>query len=176
VDAPVAPQIRPAAQRVEAAAMSAGVLRRQTPTSKGSHTGLLLGAVFVLLLLVSAVIGRNEIVAGIPASAAIYQRLGLPVEEELGLEFADVKSDWQVEGGASVLVVEGEIVNLSEGSRAIPPVRITILDGDGRELQHENFSIDPEVLDGGGAASFSGRLINPVERGENFRLTFDLDS
>ncbi len=136
----------------------------------------LLGGALIVLLLVSMVIGRNGIVDKVPASAAIYQALGLSIERERGLEFTDVTSDWQVEGGASVLVVEGQIVNLSDATQVIPPVRIAILDGEGRELQHEFVEIDKEVLNGGGRINFSGRLVNPIDEGENFRLTFEQNS
>ncbi|MGI9434002.1 MAG: hypothetical protein ACR2Q4_04090 [Geminicoccaceae bacterium] len=127
-------------------------------------------------MLVSVIIGRNGIVDRFPATAAIYQSLGLSVDTERGLEFADVTSDWQVEGGASVLVVEGEIVNLSQDNQVIPPVRIAILDADGRELQHEYFDISKGELGGGNRVNFTGRLVNPIDQGENFRLSFGQES
>ena len=70
-----------------------------------------------LLVAASAVIGRNEIVAGFPASTIIYQKLGLPVTEQLGLEFEGVISRRLREGGVAILVVEGEIVNASRRER-----------------------------------------------------------
>jgi hypothetical protein len=177
-DVELAPPTRSAVRVKAAAAPAAPVSRTRSPaaTSRRPAMGLALAGMFVLLLLVGAVIVRNQIIASFPATAAIYQRLGLPVEMELGLEFNGVTSGWQVEGGASVLVVEGEIVNLSEDSRVIPPVRIAILDGDGRELQHDFFTIEESVLSGGNRTSFSGRLVNPVEQGQDFRLSFDLES
>ena len=70
------------------------------------------------------------------------------------------------------MVVEGEIVNLSRANQVIPPVRMAILDGDGRELQHEFFNLDEGEIAAGNRIPFSGRLVDPIEQGENFRLTF----
>jgi hypothetical protein len=135
--------------------------------------GWLLGIGVVVLLLVSAIIGRNGIVGKFPATAAVYQSVGLNVDPDLGLEFKDVTLDWQREGGAFVLVVEGEIVNLSKANLVIPPVRMAILDGEGRELQHEFFNLNEGEIAAGNRIPFTGRLVDPIEQGENFRLTFD---
>ncbi len=144
--------------------------------SSRSPAGWLLGVGVVVLLLVSAIIGRNGIVGKFPATAAVYQSVGLAVDQDLGLEFKDVTLDWQREGGAFVLVVEGEIVNLSRANQVIPPVRMAILDGDGRELQHEFFNLDEGEIGAGNRIPFSGRLVDPIEQGENFRLTFAQES
>jgi predicted Zn finger-like uncharacterized protein len=136
---------------------------------------LLAGAV-VVLAIASAAIGRNEIVAYFPASAPIYRSLGLPVTVRLGLEFEDVTSERLVEGGISVLVVEGEIVNQSKQTRSVPPIRVTLLDGGGRQLQHEILNSKDLSLDAGGKTTFSGRLVNPPSQARNFSITFDVDS
>jgi predicted Zn finger-like uncharacterized protein len=132
--------------------------------------------VLLILVVACAVIGRNEIVAGFPASAAIYQKLGLPVTLQLGLQFEDVVSRRIEEGGISVLVVEGAIVNVTGQDRNVPPVRVTLLDASGRRLQQELFEARDAQLQGGGKTTFSGRLVNPAEQARNFSVTFALDS
>jgi predicted Zn finger-like uncharacterized protein len=156
-------------------------IRPGAPTAKGSHRGsgslvLWLVGVLVVLILISAVIGRNEIVAGFPASATIYQKLGFSVAVQLGLQFENVTSRRLAEGGATVLVVEGTIVNLTEQERPVPPVEITLLDDAGRPVQAERFRAEDDELGAGGQTRFSARLVNPVESARNFSVTFDLDS
>ncbi|MGI9509168.1 MAG: zinc-ribbon domain-containing protein [Geminicoccaceae bacterium] len=165
-------------EQVRAAAAATAVRRRGGEPAKTSSSpvGWMLGVGVVVLLLVSAVIGRNGIVGKFPAAAAVYQSVGLTVDQDFGLEFKDVTLDWQREGGAFVLVVEGEIVNLSEANQVIPPVRMAILDSEGRELQHEVFEIGEGELSAGNRVNFSGRLVDPIEQGENFRLTFVQES
>lgn len=133
-------------------------------------------AVLVALLIASAVVGRNEIVAGFPASAPIYQSLGLPVTVELGLQFEDVTSTRLEEGGIAVLVVEGAIVNVTRHERSVPPVRVTLLDSSGRQVQEELFRAKEQNLEPGAKTSFSGRVVSPADRARNFSVTFEVDS
>jgi predicted Zn finger-like uncharacterized protein len=135
-----------------------------------------LAGVLMVLVVASAVIGRNEIVAGFPASAAIYQWLGLPIALQLGLQFEGVVSKRLQEGGVAVLVVEGAIINLSEKQRRVPPIRVTLLDGGGRRLQQELFQAKDGELDAGGKTRFSGRLLNPAEQARHFSVTFEVGS
>lgn len=141
--------------------------------ASASLVGWLVG-VLVVLILASAIIGRNEIVAGFPATAAIYQKLWLPVTVQLGLQFENVVSERLDERGVSILVVEGEIVNVSEQARAVPAVRVSLLDDAGRQLQYELFEAGAPVLQPGAKTSFSGRLVNPAQQARNFSVTFDV--
>lgn len=164
-------------QQVQAAAGGGNTIRRPAASAaqaerSSSPVGWLLGVGVVVLLLVSAIIGRNGIVGKFPATASVYQSVGLTVDQDFGLEFKDVTLDWQREGGAFVLVVEGEIVNLSEANQVIPPVRMAILDSSGRELQHEYFELEENEISAGNRINFTGRLVDPIDLGENIRLTF----
>jgi predicted Zn finger-like uncharacterized protein len=133
-------------------------------------------AALVVLVLASAVIGRDEIVASFPESVPIYRALGLPLAAQPGLEFGQVSSDRVVEGGVAVLVFEGEIVNLSKEQRLVPPIRVILLDDGGRQLQREIFSSKDASLDAGGKTTFSGRLVNPPSQARNYSITFDAGS
>jgi hypothetical protein len=135
-----------------------------------------LSIALVILVLASAAIGRNEIVAKFPASAMVYQALRLPIAARLGLQFEDLDSKRLVEGGVSVLVVEGKIVNQSTERRNVPPIRIILLDDGGRQLQRETFSSNDALLDAGGKTTFTGRLVNPPSQARNFSITFDVGS
>lgn len=152
-----------------------GMAEQAPPRGSTSLMGWLI-VVLVVLLAASAVIGRNEIVAGFPASAPVYQKLGLPIIVELGLEFEDIKSSRLEEGGISVLVVEGAIVNVTSSDQPVPPIRITLLDKGGRQLQEELFRAKEQHLEPGAKTSFSGRVVVPADRARDFRITFEVDS
>jgi predicted Zn finger-like uncharacterized protein len=133
-------------------------------------------ATLVVLVAASAVIGRNEIVARFPESASIYRALGMPLAVRPGLEFEQVTSERVVEGGVSVLVFEGAIVNQSEEPRHVPPIRVILLDDGGRQLQREIFSSKDPSLAAGAKTTFSGRLVNPPSQARNYSITFDVGS
>ena len=135
-----------------------------------------LAGVLAVLVMASAVIGRNEIAAGFPASAAVYSWVGLPITLRLGLEFEGVVSKRLEEGGIAVLVVEGGIINQSEQQRRVPPIRVTLLDGGGRRLQQELVRAKDGELDAGGKTRFSGRLVNPAGQARHFSVTFEVGS
>ena len=128
-----------------------------------------------LLLVAGAVVGRNEVVASFPAAAAVYGQLGLPVTVPLGLEFRDVTTDRLAEGDVEVLVVEGEIINVTGHDRVVPWVRVALLDVDKRELEHQVFAAEDPALEGGGATRFTARLVNPPAQARNFEVTFAAD-
>lgn len=176
-DAPRLLELKPATPAAAMAPRRPGAATG-APKGRGGGSGIvawLVGAL-VVLVVASVVIGRNEIVAGFPASEAVYRTLGLPLTVQLGLQFEDVTSRRLEEDGIAVLVVEGKIVNLSEEDRAVPPIRMTLLDGGGRQLQEELFQAEDEVLRAGGETSFSGRIVNPVDQAQNFSLTFAIES
>ncbi len=179
VDIELAPPAASREQEIKSAAEASSAVARRSPSASraaGNPVGWLLGGGVVVLLLVSLIIGRNGIVDKVPAAAAIYQSVGLSIDQDLGLEFDAVTLNWQAEGDVFVLVVEGEIVNLSEANQIIPPLRMAILDSDGQEIQYESIELAEGELSAGNRVNFSGRLVNPIDQGENFRLTFEQNS
>jgi predicted Zn finger-like uncharacterized protein len=151
-------------------------LARATARRRSPRIAAWLVAALVVLVMAGAVLGRNEIVARYPASAAIYEALRLPIVERLGLEFEQVTSKQLMERGVSVLVVEGEIVNQTAEERDVPPIRVILLDDGGRQLQDETFSSKDASLGAGAKTTFSGRLVNPPNQARNFSITFDVGS
>jgi predicted Zn finger-like uncharacterized protein len=132
-----------------------------------------LAVALVVLLLAGAVVGRNEVVASFPQTAEVYRKLGLPVSTRLGLEFREVTSARLVEGGVSVLVVEGEILNVGRAAREVPPVRLALLDDGRREIEHSVHRPEIDRLDSGGRASFAIRMVGPPDEARTFSVTFD---
>lgn len=178
VELELAPPAASQEEQVRSAATAPNIARRPGVVQKkaGSPIGWLLGGGVVVLLLVGLIIGRNGIVDKVPDAAAMYELVGLSIDQDIGLEFDDVTLNWQAEGDVFVLVVEGEIVNLSQANQVIPPLRMAILDGEGEEIQYESFELAEGELGAGNRINFSGRMVNPIDQGENFRLTFELES
>jgi predicted Zn finger-like uncharacterized protein len=157
---------------------SPGQRRAAAAAKRRSSPGIAALLVAALILGVAgATIGRDAIVSRVPASAPIYEALGLPLTVQAqGLEFEQLDPKRVVEGGVAVLVIEGEIVNQSKESRQVPPIRIILLDDGGRELQREIFRSKDAALEAGGKTTFSGRVVNPPSRAANYSVTFDVGS
>ncbi len=155
----------------EPPAVEAIAARAPRAPSGASMVGWLL-LLLVVLLLVGLVVGRNEIVAAFPQAATVYARLGLPVTLPIGLEFRNLSSRRELEDGSVVLVVEGEIHNLAGADRLVPPVRVSLVDGSGRELDFGLFDPPQRALPAGGMTRFEARLLDPPEAAETFVVTF----
>ena len=115
---------------------------------------------------------RTPIVAAAPGLASLYQRLGMPVNLR-GLDFRNVGVTRDSVGGASGLVVTGEILNPAGGARGIPDLRFTLYDESGREVGGWSAHLDLPPLSAGEAAPFRSRLADPPDAARQLKLRFE---
>jgi hypothetical protein len=125
-----------------------------------------------VLLLAVLILGRNEIAAHLPETASVYQHVGLPVEVALGIEFRKLSSQQRHEGDDRTLVVAGELANVSGQTRAVPAIRIGLIDAEGREIDHALFDAPKSSLDAGAVAGFEVTLGGPPPEARDFSVSF----
>ena len=149
----------------------------QPARAGGVATGAIMAWLLVLLVVLviaGVVVGRNEVVAAFPQTASLYQRVGLPVTQEIGLELRNLVTEAQGEDGAATLTVTGEIHNVSGHEREVPPIRLAFLDADRKELAVEVFSAPQRKLPDGGMTRFDVVIDELPKGARNFSVTFDL--
>ena len=139
--------------------------------SKSSLAAWLL-ATLAVLLLAATLAGRNEIAARLPAAVPLYQRLGLSIDLPLGVEFRELSSLQRLDEGRKVLVVSGEIANISGQQRVLPPIRVALVDADRKELDFGVFDPPQPDLGPGGSARFEVELGEPPPEASNFTVSF----
>jgi hypothetical protein len=139
---------------------------------RGARLAPWLAGALLVLLAAAAIAGRNQIAAKLPAAASVYQRLGLSLELPLGIEFRDLGSERRIARGQPVLVVRGEITNISGQRREVPPIRVALLGADRRELDHGSFDPPEPALGPGDAARFEVELDAPPPEAKDFSVTF----
>lgn len=144
------------------------------PTPKKSR-GALLGwgalVAFVLVFAGALAAFRGDVVRFWPATASVYQAVGLPVIIQ-GMEFRQVMYEQANENGLTVLSIRGEIVNVADERGPVPRVRVALRDQDGQELYHYFFAIPEAELDAGATAEFVTRLSSPPEAARDLVLRF----
>jgi predicted Zn finger-like uncharacterized protein len=145
----------------------------QPPSGRGTAIAGWLVVVLILLVLAGLVVGRNEVVAAFPRALALYDRLGLPVTARHGLELKNLQARRLEEHGVTIFVVEGEVHNLTRSERPIPPVRVALLDGEGRELDSALFRAAQPTVAGGGVARFEAKMVDPPPVARSFRVAFE---
>lgn len=151
--------------------------RRPAARARGSR---LATALWVLLFVVvagvlGAAIGMRDLVMGTwPASTSAYDLVGLgppPPGEGLGLRNVRWKAASQ--DGASVLRVEGEVANLSERVRPVPPIQGILYDKNDREIQRWTFAAPESRLLPGENVPFVTELRNPAPGAARLQIEFE---
>jgi predicted Zn finger-like uncharacterized protein len=128
-------------------------------------------ALAVAALAGGAVLARERIVTGFPATARLYAAARLPVNP-LGLELKGVRSELVPGGADRLLVVEGEILNLKAGPVEVPPLQLSVR-GAGR-LPLYTWTNEPprKTLAPGESVRFRARLASPPPDGREILVRF----
>ncbi len=116
---------------------------------------------------------RDALVRAWPPLALLYESAGLMVEPPgAGLHLQNVRSEQKTEGGATVLIVEGQIVNGADTPRPVPALRAISLDAGHKPLQNWTIAPPVEQLAPGETASFRHSQPDP---GAVAEVTLTLD-
>lgn len=132
----------------------------------------LTAAIVVMLTIVTAlVLWRTSVVAALPQTASFFKTIGLPVNLR-GLTFEEVGSKTEMQGGATILVVTGSVVNTVRTPVEVARLRFAIRD----EKQHEIFVWTAlptrAVLGPGETLPFRSRLASPPTAGRDVVVRF----
>ncbi|MFQ6018562.1 MAG: DUF3426 domain-containing protein [Kiloniellaceae bacterium] len=123
-------------------------------------------------LVAGFLIGRQQIVATVPAAAKLYELVGLPgAAAGAGLELRGVTSVRRLVDGERLVVIEGLVANVSKTTRPVPLLRASLTDADGEELKRWTFATAETTLSPGGTASFQTSAKNPPREG-NLAIDF----
>ncbi|SFZ85736.1 MJ0042 family finger-like domain-containing protein [Devosia enhydra] len=146
-------------------------LNRHLPTAR-LRRGLRLMAGLVLGGLVAGlVLGRVEVVRAFPEMAGAYAAIGLPVNVP-GIEFHDLAIALTREQGAEVLSVTADLVSVSAGRVAIPPVVVTLLGETGETLYRWSVTPVARALGPGEHYAFATRITTPPPGTQSVHLGF----
>jgi predicted Zn finger-like uncharacterized protein len=147
------------------------VARRVRTKSSPLQRRLVAAAVLIGILAFAAIGSRATIVRAAPDLAGLYAAIGLPVNLR-GLEFSGLKTMHEMQDGIPVLVIEGEIVNVSRQPAEVPRLRLAVLGPDARELYSWTALLPRSVLPEGEKVSFRSRLAAPPADGKQVMVRF----
>lgn len=140
-------------------------LRRLLPS--GASAALVAG----LAALVGLAQYRNSVVAAFPGTASLYALAHMPVNRR-GLAFEGVQTSAASEGGAPVLVLSGEIRNVTRTAVPVPALRLAIRDENGAEIYGWTAAPGKSVLEPGASMPFKSRLASPPAEGRSVLVRF----
>jgi len=143
---------------------------------KTGGKGKIVGIAAVVLILAlggGAFFGRSYIIEMVPQAAGIFEMLNFGGSEiGEGLDIRNVKSLREVESGVDILIVRGEISNVSEEERLVPMIRVVLYDGEGEEVQSTIAAPLKNRLPAGTAVGFSAKLPEPSALARRLEVTF----
>ena len=141
---------------------------------RADRVGWMVLALMVVVVVASGLALRESIVAAWPPSARLYQALGFeaPRDEALGLRFRDVAWKETEESGVTILIITGEVENVSADSLAVPAIRVGLLDANDQELHHWTFAAESEELAAGAVTAFTTRLTGPPQDATSLAVRF----
>jgi len=129
------------------------------------------GVLALLLIILAALVAMapKTVVSLLPGSARLYAMIGMNVNP-LGLTIENVRSAWNDAGPNRVLQVSGDIVNLTAGQVAVPPVVVSLQDQSGKELSQVTANVP--ALGAGGKSPFMVQIPSPPESLRNLQVRF----
>ncbi len=164
--------IGPGFERIRKAAASvAKPAKRKAPPRRPLRERMGLPALGLVVLLVGgALLARQAIVSAVPDLAGLYALLGLDVNLR-GLEFRNMTAIRDIENGRPVLIVKGEIANLSASDAPVPPIRLALRSGT-QEIYAWSVDSPRRSLAAGETAQFSTRLPTPPPGAGDIEVRF----
>ena len=124
--------------------------------------------------LVMAAMFRTKVVEVWPKSASAYALVGLAINPT-GLTFEKVKAVRIMQDGRAALRVSGAIRNIEQEARDLPPVRIALLDPQGKEVMVQIGRMDGVRIPARQERYFATVLVEPPVQSRDLSVTFALD-
>ncbi len=143
------------------------------PTRPSAAVGWVALAAVVIVVLGGGTVARNEIVAFWPPAAQLYELAGLEiVSVPFGLELRNVKNSKRTEDGVPVLIIEGEVKNISKYTYEVPKLRAALQNAEQDEIKNWTFSAVQTRLLPGESAPFVTRVKDPPPKAAGVTITF----
>lgn len=126
-------------------------------------------AACLVLTLGAAFIFRVDVVQIWPRTAGAYAAVGLDINP-IGLEVRELEASISDEDGTPVLVVEGQVQNVTRRSRASVPLLAQVLDDTGQVLAEWSVFLESPTLEAGTGERFRTSFPAPPEAGSRVEI------
>jgi len=144
--------------------------RHGTPARKSNSTAVMLMAAGVGTLATLGIL-RNEAVRLFPASAPVFEAVGLSVNPG-NLDISEVRSRLVREEGRETLEVTGTVANLTKSPQKIPVMRLSIRSNTGQEIYVWTATTDLTELGPSEKTVFRRRLASPPAESHSIMVRF----
>jgi hypothetical protein len=146
--------------------------RAQRASRRATRRGWSVLALVCLLPLIGAAAFPEIVVRATPAAARIYSLAGVEVNA-FGFTIRDAASELQMESGAPLLAVRGEVVNVTDGALPVPALEFALRDKSGKETYAWTLDgVGARTVEPGEATSFLTRVAAPPAEAHDVEIRF----
>ncbi|MBV9996800.1 MAG: zinc-ribbon domain-containing protein [Caulobacteraceae bacterium] len=130
------------------------------------------GAIVLLAALAGlAAAFRQDVVRAWPAAASAYAALGMPVNV-LGLSIEQIHAEPSLQQGRAALAVSGVIRNVEDHPLVAPPLRISLLNAQGRRVAGQIAVLANARIPAGETRHFVTAIFDPPFSAQNLEVAF----
>jgi len=145
----------------------------QHPSRRAPAFGWVALVLVLAALLYGTFVERARITAAWPPAGRLFTLLGISAQAPgAGLEIRSVTTTRSNEEGAEVLVIAGEVANVSHESRNVPMLSAVLKDARQRNVQQWIFKAGEGKLLPGEVAKFSTSIKNPAGEATDVDVEF----
>jgi predicted Zn finger-like uncharacterized protein len=131
-------------------------------------------AVVVIALIGTGVVFRDGVVRAWPPTASFYAAIGLPVNPT-GLVIEQVHAEPSLQEGHATLAVSGVIRNVVDHAVIAPPLRISLVNPQGKRVAGQIATLDNARIPPGETRHFVTSIVDPPYSAANLQVDFALD-
>ena len=140
---------------------------------KTNDINIVLSVVLVLIVFLSLIFMRYEIVRFMPFMENVYSMIGLEsLYRGRGLEFVNIQRREYIEDNIGKIQITGEIYNTGKYEVIVPNINLQILNKNGEILLFEEHEIELNRLEPESTLSFKIITMNPTPFAKSVYLTF----
>lgn len=147
------------------------IFRKKLPLGRIRKNARMLALGLLVFVIGGGLLARTEIVRQVPDMAGFYAAIGLPVNVN-GLEFINVETLRSMQNGVDVMVVTGQVLNISGRQTSVPPIAVSIHDEEGNSVYSWNVTPLMQVVAPNDTIEFEARLNSAPVGAQTIRLTF----
>ncbi len=137
------------------------------------------GAAWVMVVFLLVVVGalawfgRESIARAWPPAEIIYASVGISAFPPAGAGFA-IELNLKKEENESKLEIFGEVSNITDKNRALPPMYAILEDDEGTQFHHWVVTVDVDSLGPGDKVPFSTEIDPMPDRTKNVNVSFTI--
>lgn len=125
----------------------------------------------VVLVFSIMIMARVSVVRSIPSMAGVYSTFGMNVNVR-GLAFTNVQQKWEIEDNRLILKVHGEITNLTNKYKKMPPMIFGAVSSRNKEVFRWVMNVRKKPLLPGEKAPFMANVPLPPEQAKHLYISF----